>query len=70
MLSVRVDHLLALKMANNGSLYEPGTSCNILYNAVTGHNLEPGTFGMTTRATLSQDWMVLDHFTRSIVISP
>ena len=54
MLSAR-DHLLALKMANNGSLFEPGTTRSILDNAVTGHNLEPGNLGMTTQATLSQD---------------
>ena len=58
--------MLALKMASNGSLFEPGTRCNILDSAVTGHNLEPGSFGITTRATLSRDWMVLDHFTKTI----
>ena len=54
-LSVRGDYLLALKMANNGSLFEPGTRCNMLDSAVTGHILEPGSFGITTRATLSRD---------------
>ena len=39
MLSIRGDHLPALKMANNGSLFEPGKNCSILDSAVTGHNL-------------------------------
>ena len=55
MLYVRGDHLRALKMANNGSLFEPGTNCSILDSAVTGHNLEPECFEITTQATLSRD---------------
>ena len=58
--------MLALKMANNGSLFEPGTRCNILDSTVTGHNLEPGSFGITTQVTLSRDWMALDHFTNTM----
>ena len=47
--------MLALKMGNNGSLFDPGTSPNMLDKDVTGHNLEPGNFGMTTGAILSRD---------------
>ena len=46
--------MVIFKSGKQWVIFDPGTTCSILANAVTGHILDPSSLGINTKATISR----------------